>query len=258
MSQPTGIDRVQASFSRASKDYEQHADIQRMIGLKLLDKLPSQQRIQTILDVGMGTGWLTEKIASRFPCAKTIGVDFAYGMVEQAKQKKIHAVLQASAEALPFCDHSIDLIVSNCMYQWVKDIDQAFSLNNNILRKNGWFCFSMFGQETFSELRTSFEACAKEGIVRLKMLSEFSLVERALRRAKFCGIDIRKEKIQYTFQDMFDLLRWLKTLGANRAFPQKFIRRDFLHQANAFYTKHFSNSRGVNVTFEVIWGRGRK
>ncbi len=258
MSQSTGIDHVQTSFSRASKDYERHADIQKMIGLKFLDLLPEPEGVETILDVGMGTGWLTEKIASRFFHAKTFGVDFAPGMVEQAKQKKIHTVLQASAEALPFCDHSMDLIVSNCVYQWVQDLDQTFLLNYRILKNNGWLCFSMFGRETFSELRTCFEACTDQGVVMLKMLPDFSLVERAVRQATFRGVDIRSEKIRYTFQDMFDLLKWLKALGANRALPQKFIRRDFLHRANAFYTKHFSNPRGVDVTFEVIWARCQK
>ncbi len=232
--------------------------IQKQIGLKLLESLPQENNINKILDVGMGTGWLTEKIKERFSHAHVVGIDFAEGMVQQAKNKKIDCVIQADAQDLPFSDHSFDLIVSNCAYQWVDDLRQAFLMNHRVLINSGRFYFSCFGRDTLKELRSSFKNKNLSYDALFRNLPLTQEVTAAVKQAGFLAAEIKTEMMIVEFQDLFHLLRWIKAIGAKRASNQIFIGRDFLKQASALYQEHFASPNGISATFEVIWGTCQK
>ncbi|RYL91608.1 class I SAM-dependent methyltransferase [Sporolactobacillus sp. THM7-4] len=70
----------------------------------------------SILDVGCGTGATSALLAEKIH-ADVTGIDFHPGMVKRAKKRSMESglsfkVLQASAEELPFEDHTFDWVLS--------------------------------------------------------------------------------------------------------------------------------------------------
>ncbi len=76
------------------------------------------QRIETILDLGCGTGRFTEALAVRFD-AQVIGVDPSKKMLAQARSKSSDARIrydQGRGEAIPLPDNSVDLIFMSMIF----------------------------------------------------------------------------------------------------------------------------------------------
>ena len=95
-------------------------------------------------------------LRKRFKGARIVSVDFARRMLEKAQQKKSwwsnSAFVQASAEALPFANESIDVIFSNQLLPWVNDPAAVFSEVARVLRKGGVFAFATLGPDSFREI----------------------------------------------------------------------------------------------------------
>ena len=250
---------VRRAFSAAAQRYETVATLQQEIGARLAASIAVPRGTQRVLDIGMGTGRLTETLARICPGATVVGVDAAWGMVSQARIRTTGVyIIQADARLLPFKSHSFDVAFSNLMYQWVDNLPAAFESAYRIVRPGGVFYFSCFGAKTLCELfhavNATHPAARQRDILNNERLASCEHIQNALRAARFCNIDVRAELKTVSFDGMFTLLRWLKHTGANRAQPRAFIGRDALRSADIFYRKHFSHNGGVRATFELVWG----
>jgi SAM-dependent methyltransferase len=91
-----------------------------------LNALPEPPR--RALDVGTGTGGGALEIATRFPTAEVVGVDFSAAMVTQAASKLTPSLAgrvsfrQADASSLPFGDAEFDLVAHNNMIPFFDEI----------------------------------------------------------------------------------------------------------------------------------------
>src|SRR3990167_6992254 len=118
MTETVLINRIREKFSRAAVHYEKLTGLQQAVGSKLLNDT-SVQKANRILDVGMGTGWLTERLCRTCPLGKVVGIDFALGMLQLAQKKQCRfKIIAADARCLAFKDATFDAVVSNLAYQW--------------------------------------------------------------------------------------------------------------------------------------------
>ena len=58
--------RIRNAFSDASIQYDVLTGMHKEIGRELVDKIKDHEPAQYILDVGMGTGWLTNRLTYFF------------------------------------------------------------------------------------------------------------------------------------------------------------------------------------------------
>lgn len=253
------IDRkIRQAFSDSAFQYEVLASLQKEIGRELTKKIEVAESFTNILDVGMGTGWLTHRLAMLFPDAKVIGIDFADGMIEHAKKKEgDFGVIQADARNLPFQKNTFDLIVSNLAYQWVEDLAAAFRSGYGVLKPNGKIHCTIFGRNTVPELFVALEQ-SLETPGPMKRLADQTQIEQALQEAGFQNIEIDSETIKVHFEDMLALVKWLKKIGANVPQQDVYVGRDRLVRANEYYKEHFKDSWGVYASFEIIWVKAEK
>jgi len=107
------------------------------------------------LDIGCGSGALTIRIATRYPGAKVVGIDYwggMWGYSEEAcqwnaSQEEVSdrvTFQKASASSLPFGDEEFDAVVSNLVFHEVKDTSNKVSLIKEalrVLKKGGKFTF---------------------------------------------------------------------------------------------------------------------
>jgi ubiquinone/menaquinone biosynthesis C-methylase UbiE len=96
-----------------------------------------------VLDVGCGTGRLLEKAGALWPAARLLGVDPAPGMVEAARRRIPQATMDvAGAEALPFPDASVDLVVTCLSLHHWKARGQGLREVARVLRPGGQLCLA--------------------------------------------------------------------------------------------------------------------
>ena len=100
------------------------AEQKRKAALILKELKPAKK--DTLLDVGCGTG----KITALFPC-KTTGIDPA---AELVKQSPMHALV-GKAEALPFADKSLDVVISLTAVHNFDDIEQGLMEIKRVAKK---------------------------------------------------------------------------------------------------------------------------
>ncbi|MDP2652544.1 MAG: methyltransferase domain-containing protein [Candidatus Omnitrophota bacterium] len=254
--------KIRRAFSGAAMQYEVLAGLQKEIGRELIRKIVDRQECSSILDVGMGTGWMTDRLRFWFPDAAVTGLDVADGMVRQARDKYGDlAIVQADAQALPFCENSFDVVVSNLSYQWANDLTQAFAGAWSCLKPGGTLFATLFGRQTFCELFEALEAAAGDGARPspvIRRLAGRAEIEAALRAAGFQDIELKDEIIKTHFDNMMALLKWIKDIGANVRERDIFVGRDLLYRAAHYYQDRFKDRWGVFATFEVVWITARK
>lgn len=248
------------AFSNSAVHYEVLAGMQYEIGRDLIKTLDWAEDDRRILDVGMGTGQLTNRLSHLCSGAKIFGLDFAQGMVMKAKEKyETFSVVQANARYLPFSQESLDVVFSNLAYQWVDDLPGAFTEVRRVLKNNGKFCATLFGRQTLDEFFQSLASVAsfKQRKVHLQRLQGEAAVREALCVAGFKDFAIKSEMIKTHFDDMQSLLQWLKLIGANRLNRDVYLGPRCLAEASQYYEKQFKGRWGVVATFEVIWVKGK-
>lgn len=255
--------KIRDAFSDAAMQYDVLTSLHKEIGRELTKKLRGHESCAAVLDIGMGTGWFTRRLTDVFPDAMVIGLDFASGMIDVARQKEgTFKIVQADASRLPFKDNTFDLITSNLAYQWVDDLPGSFQLCYDRLNENGRFCLTMFGHHTFCELFAAIEACAdrksNEGGLCIRRLADQDQTAQALEAAGFHSRQVTAERIKVRFPDMMGLIKWIKDIGANALPKDIYIGKDLMARTDEHYNARYRDRLGVFATFEVIWVEARK
>lgn len=109
-------------------------------GRKVLDRLPLAGT-ECVLDIGCGTGRLTEELARRVPAGRVVGVDRSPAMLATAATwLRGHApdtrLIQADAAALPFL-RAFDAVFSGATFHWIHDHAALFRSIITALRPGG-------------------------------------------------------------------------------------------------------------------------
>jgi len=251
--------KIRSAFSNAALEYELLTSLHKEIGRELMKKVIDAPALDSILDIGTGTGWLTRRAKFYLPESLIVGMDLSEGMLKQAKQKdESQLLLQANAAKLPFKEASFDLIVSNLSLQWVRSLEHCFGGVHHCLKRGGKFLFTMFGHRTFEELFQSLNVARQElkgnsfDVERLKTLDQ---VNALLQQSDFKDIKLDYERIKVNFKDMASLVKWIKDIGANALPREVFVGKRLLEKASQHYEKNFKDKFGIYATFEVLWAQ---
>ncbi|MCA9404967.1 MAG: methyltransferase domain-containing protein [Candidatus Omnitrophica bacterium] len=252
--------KIRQAFSDAALEYDVLTSLHKEIGRELLAKLRNDDReFSFMLDVGMGTGRLTKRLAFYFPEAKVIGLDFSDGMIDIARtEDEQFRIVQANAMQLPFRPGSCDAIVSNLAYQWMDNLDKAFSDSHMVLKNGGRFLVTMFGHQTFRELFVTLQTVLGTEVLPIRRLAKREDILSALQDAGFSEIHLDYELIKVRFPDMLGLLKWIKDIGANSLTRDFYVGKDLLNNANDYYNQNFKDRLGAYTTFEVVWIDAKK
>lgn len=93
----------------------------------------------SVLDVGCGTGMLSEQLLGALPSCRLAGIDLSPAMVDRARARLAGRaeVREADAERLPFHDGAFGLVVCNDSFHHYPDPDRAAFQMWRVLRKGG-------------------------------------------------------------------------------------------------------------------------
>lgn len=261
--------QVRRAFSRAARDYDAAAVLQREVCSRMLEKLDCVKlQPARILDVGSGTGWGTRQLGGRYPKAEVTALDIAIGMLEQARGtagwwKKLFAgkresFLCADVEALPLASGSVEMVWSNLALQWCNDLPATFVELQRVLKVDGLLMFSSFGVDTLLELRTAFQDV--DGHSHLSRFADMHDVGDMLVAAGFADPVMEMERIVLTYDDVRAVMQDLKSIGAHNATAGRasgLMGKTAWQRVTENYEKLRRDGK-LPATFEIVYGHAWK
>ena len=261
--------QVRRAFSRAARDYDAAAVLQREVCTRMLEKLDII-KIQParVLDVGSGTGWGTRQLGERYPKAEVTALDIAIGMLQVARGtsswwQKLFAgerenYLCADVEALPIASASVDMIWSNLALQWCNDLPATFVELRRVLKVDGLLMFSSFGVDTLRELRTAFHGVDDHS--HLSRFADMHDIGDMLVAAGFADPVMEMERLTLTYDDVRAVMQDLKSIGAHNATVGRapgLMGKAAWQRVTENYEKLRRDGK-LPATFEIIYGHAWK
>lgn len=247
-------------FERAADTYNASAVLQKEISKRLVGRLDYIKHVpKTVLDVGSGTGFVTQDLLKRYPKSSIIALDLAYSMARKSQQqggwfRKPLAVC-ADAEQLPLKPDSIELLISSLMLQWSNDLKQTFNGFHSVLAPNGLLLFSTFGPETLREMRESWATV--DNVPHTSNFLDMHEIGDALLQSGFINPVTDMEMITMTYANVRQLMRDIKQIGASNTDSQRnkgLMGKQKLKAFEAAYEQFKTIENLYPATWEIIYG----
>lgn len=248
--------RIRDAFA-AARDYDRHARVQRVVARRLgkrIAALPLPDRPR-ILELGCGTGFLTEALIGEGVDGDWLITDIAPAMVERCRERvgagETRRFARLDGEyGDPDDPRPFDLVCSSLVMQWFDDPASALDRMLGWLAPGGHCLFATLTAGSFSQWR---DAHAAEGLdcgtPRFPALAQVECWRQSERSG---GLDV--ETLAERHENARDFLHALKAIGANtaaashRPLPPADLRR---------VMRRFEQ-QGASVGYEVVTGHYRR
>jgi malonyl-CoA O-methyltransferase len=261
--------QVRRAFSRAARDYDAAAVLQREVCRRMLERLDYiKQSPVKILDAGSGTGWGTRQLTQRYPAAQVVALDIALGMLNVAREhsgwwRKLFSGSQqshvcADVEALPLATNSVEMVWSNLALQWCNDPPATFQELHRVLKTDGLLMFSTFGPDTLKELRSVFQGV--DGYNHVSRFIDMHDFGDMLTHSGFAEPVMDMEIITLTYADVKSMMQDLRSIGAHNATAgraQGMMGKAAWQQVLERYESYRRDGK-LPATFEIVYGHAWK
>ena len=220
---------IKKRFNRKLNTYNENARIQKQMAEKIISFLP-ESSFNNILEIGCGTGLLTEIAAKKFNYKSYTALDIVSGCESFVKQidSKIEFVSNDIEEYIQTSNKKFDLIISNASLQWIENLPEFINKLKEKITPNGIILFSTFGKENFREI---YYVLGKT----LAYLSKKDLEQ------KFPNSYIEEEIRVMAFKTPKDVLKHIQNTGVNAISAEVWTKKDlknFEKEYNAFCANH--------------------
>ena len=249
-------EKLKRRFSRNARQYDKYAKVQKKMGDVLIEKIKSTKtQYKNILEIGCGTGYVTEILLEHFENSNITAIDIAPGMIDHVKSKisdKRVNFICADIEEMDL-DTNYDVIVSNATFQWFNKLEGTLKKLVDALSPKGLMCFSTFGENTFIELKKCFQ----------KANSYFNMKDTVYPGQSFLSIEhynkicanILDKSHTLSFMDTYeyeyfncckDFLYSIKKIGANNSQKSpNIIHPNFIDKVIEIYDKDYRKDNAI-------------
>lgn len=241
--------RVGNSFARHYGQYDDAAVVQRDMADRLAAALAAhapQLTVQRALEIGIGTGFLTRHLASRFPEAEWWFNDLTPAAFDWIPAGLSQALtLAGDAETLPY-PHGLDLLASASALQWFDDIEKNFFPKaHGVMNTGGVLALATFGDRHFHEL-----AAVTETPLHYPAPAAFADMAQ---RAGFSNLHTEDWETTLLFPTARDLLDHLRRTGVNGASKANISTPARLRAFEAAYrTAHPTEDGALPLTYHAV------
>ena len=232
------IKTLKSRFEKAMDKYDANAAVQMHMARKLITAVCGYgNEFDKILELGTGTGLLTKELGTHLNY-KTY---YANDLIEKSKDylDKIlpqYTFISGNAQEI-YLPEKMNLILSNAMFQWFKNID--FLHLANMLEKDGLLAFTTFSPENFKEIR------------EITGLSLEYKSDAEIKNAMFSSFEISHIE-KYTeilhFNTMLELLSHMKNTGVNALSTHNLT----FSEVQNFCDKYTARFTDISLTYSPI------
>lgn len=188
-----------------------HADM----GTPALDRLDLAGD-ERVLDVGCGSGRVTERLMERIPAGSAVALDGSASMLEEAARRLARfgdrvSYVEADLAAPPLpIDGQVDAIMSTATLHWVLDHDALFEGLGGVLRSGGQLSFQCGGEGNVEVAMAAVRAAGVETAGAFHMAG----VEETTRRLEandFIDIEAWLQPHPIAFESREEMLDYMVT-----------------------------------------------
>jgi len=249
--------RVASAFSNAVKSYDKNARIQREVAERLIASLEPWKKIippGPLLELGCGTGFVTEGLMELYPERKKEITDIAPGMLQYCRDKFSNAYntdfYTLDADRIRGPEPKYALTISGFAAQWFRD--PALTLGNILesIKPGGLLLVSFPGNESFPEWK---QQCRELGLPytgnELPDIEEIA-VKLSVGPAE---IDFYEDTLTQTFDSAADFFRHLKQIGAGTSNSSRSLTPENIKLLIQHWDNKIAESGGIEVTYHIVF-----
>lgn len=138
--------------------YDNHHDFVAEYGKGLLELIP-QKKVQRILDIGCGTGTLTQQLAEY---GEVLGIDGSKEMIAQAKAHYPEVNFQVMDALQLSFENEWDLVFSNAVFHWIHNQRQLIAVIHRSLVEGGQLICEFGAYGNIQIIEESFQMALKK------------------------------------------------------------------------------------------------
>jgi len=129
-------------------DLEYHHPLIRNNYLKIIDQAINLKNVRSVMDIGCGTGLITNLFANRYKHIKFVGIDFSnsiYYATEFSKKYDINNVSYAQQDLLDIdTDVKYDLVICQGVLHHIPEYKLAVKKINQLVEPNGMIALGVY------------------------------------------------------------------------------------------------------------------
>lgn len=219
--------KVEFNFSRGAKTYDDAGKFQNsaadMFSSFIRASIPQDIKVKCIMELGAGSGMMSEHLLELFPDAELLVTDISHAMLSVCREKlsakyagRFNILRHDFNKDLAFTRNSFDLVVSALALQWASDLRQSFAnIRTSLKPDSGIFYFSIPLCGSFDVLRKCFKMEDLEfpGLD----LPAFDSVKSALHDSGFIAFNSNIHEYKENYASLSELLRHFKLTGTSNA-----------------------------------------
>lgn len=231
-------------FNQGASTYHTAGEFQATVAQTLVPRL-SNISAENILEIGCGTGYLSQHLIALFPNASLLLTDIAPAMIKTCKNNFSHykkiKTMCIDAESMT-TEPEFDLITSSMTLHWFENPMLSFKKISDKLRPGGKFIFSMLGEGSLIEWR---QMCEQFQLASQKRV--FPNKEAVMNYIPGLTVDV--QIFQQRYANAYEFLQSLKLIGARA--PDKNHYPDSAVKLRRLF-RHYSNE--IIMSYEVFFG----
>ena len=235
---------VAKRFRKSLTTYGQNAVVQRHMTNRLgefIKNIPCEHA-DSVLEIGCGTGFLTEYFIQNFSFNRYVANDIIPECADYVDMISPDVeFLEGDVEEL-MLDEKFDLIVSNATFQWAQDLKKVVYNLNNMLTDRGIFAFSIFGNKNLEQMSKILQ----------RGLMYYSIDELRNLFKDYKIILIQDEIIKLNFESPIDVLKHIKFTGTNALTEYRWSKSG-LKNFESQYKRFYASSEGVYLTYHPVY-----
>lgn len=216
-------DLVKKRFSKSLEKYNENAKIQKRMAENLV-KLINKTSVDKILEIGCGTGFLTQQISDNFEFKDFTTIDIINDcekFIKKINKNISFKNIDVEAFLKDNTTEKYDLIVSNAVLQWIDNFEATILALQKRLNTGGELIFTTFGKENFKEIYQVTETT-------LKYYSINELKEM------FKPDEITQEIHIIAFEKAIDVLKHIQLTGVNGIINKTWTKKDLIKFENSY------------------------
>lgn len=231
---------IKSHFEKSMDKYDENAIVQKFLAEILADETAFIKKdYDKILELGCGTGLLTKQIKEKLNFKSYTAND----LTDKSKKYlnkilKNYTYITGNAQKIT-PNSKFDLIISNAMFQWFKNLDEVTLKYKNLLNKDGILAFTTFSKENFYEFK-------KITNLSLDYKSENELKEILEKNYKILRLQTYKKTME--FKTPLELLYHMKNTGVNSISQSRWT----FSEVKNFCEKYKENFEKTTLTYTPI------